>query len=632
MNINIQACGIIIITVIIYFNCSQTRLKLKTNNAYIAILINTTVCLMLDILSIVCIKNSSLIDGFLVSIICKLYLISLMSEAYWGILYTYADITRKYNKIDTITNISIITLIISSIATMILPIDWVYINNGSVVYTEGLACNITYAYCLSTIILNIVTCIKNRKIMTNKRFYSIIMWMMLWIIAALIQLFNSSILIVSFASVVGVMIIYFQLENPEKYRESNFKCFNQQAFIAYINQMYKDNIKFSLLVAYDLNLYARADMGQEDIRNIRKKYLKFLSTFTRLTFLYEHDKVILVFDNDQSCEMALDAIILASKKEFKGDGEFLKPFLYTIYDSTLLKSSDTMLNTINYTSMNLVQYEDRHDYINITENTLKMIEDENKIIGMIHRAIKDDRVEVFYQPIYSTKHHKFISAEALVRIRETNGNLIYPNVFIPIAEKSNLIIKLGHLIFVKVCKFISENNIKNMGLQYIEINLSVAQCSYHSLSHDFIKVMNRYNIDSKCINLEITESASYSSKVTLLNNMNKLIQKGVTFSLDDFGTGNSNFNYVMDMPVKIVKFDKEMVEEYFSNDKSNFIMSNIIKMVKGLNLEIVAEGVETEQQLNSLIDIGIDFIQGYYFSRPVNRQKFIEFILLNNKR
>ena len=101
---------------------------------------------------------------------------------------------------------------------------------------------------------------------------------------------------------------------------------------------------------------------------------------------------------------------------------------------------------------------------------------------------------------------------------------------------------------------------------------------------------------------------------------------GVTFSLDDFGTGNSNLNYVMDMPVRIVKFDRELINAYFVNEKAKHIMTSTIKMLQDMGLEIVAEGVETKEQADEICKLGVSFIQGYYFSKPLTRGDYINFL------
>lgn len=128
------------------------------------------------------------------------------------------------------------------------------------------------------------------------------------------------------------------------------------------------------------------------------------------------------------------------------------------------------------------------------------------------------------------------------------------------------------------------------------------------------------------INLEITESASAEAKNVLLNNMQTLIDYGVHFSLDDFGTGQSNLNYIVEMPVDIVKFDRCMIMSYFENTKAKYVMDAAIHMIHGMKLKIVSEGIETKEQFDTMVNLGISYIQGYYFSKPVPEQEFLNFI------
>ena len=116
------------------------------------------------------------------------------------------------------------------------------------------------------------------------------------------------------------------------------------------------------------------------------------------------------------------------------------------------------------------------------------------------------------------------------------------------------------------------------------------------------------------------------AKQTILDNMNKLIEFGVNFSLDDFGTGQSNLNYIVEMPFDIIKFDKDMTKAYFDNRKAKYVMTAAIQMIHGMELKIVSEGIETKEQIETLVDLGIDYIQGYYFSKPLTQLQFIDYV------
>ena len=189
-----------------------------------------------------------------------------------------------------------------------------------------------------------------------------------------------------------------------------------------------------------------------------------------------------------------------------------------------------------------------------------------------------------------------------------------------------MILKLGEMVFSKVCKFISETPLNELGVEYIEVNLSVIQCAHRSLAADYMSIMNKYGVNPSKINLEITETASAGTKKILLENMAILRDFGVSFSLDDFGTGQSNLNYIAEMPVDIVKFDRHMVQAYFMSRKARYVMSAAINMARGMELDIVFEGVETREQQQEAERIGIDYIQGYYFSQPLPEMEFCRFL------
>ena len=245
---------------------------------------------------------------------------------------------------------------------------------------------------------------------------------------------------------------------------------------------------------------------------------------------------------------------------------------------------------------------------------------------MIRDALAEDRVVVYYQPIYSVAQKRFTSAEALVRIIDKDGKLVPPGAFIQAAEDTGLIIDIGRRVLEKTCQFYRSHDLERCGVEYIEVNLSVAQCADSRLAEDYISIMEKAQIEPHHINLEITESTSAREKQTLISHMDRMISRGVHFSLDDFGSGASNLNYVMDMPVQIVKFDKEMIQAYFSNEKAKYVMNAAMHMIHGMGLEIVAEGVETEDQRRKMEEIRINYIQGFYYSKPLPEQEFLDFL------
>lgn len=249
-----------------------------------------------------------------------------------------------------------------------------------------------------------------------------------------------------------------------------------------------------------------------------------------------------------------------------------------------------------------------------------------KIQKLISEKPVFEKFEVYYQPIYSIQQKKIISAEALIRLTDSELGQVSPDEFIPISERNGSIIEIGRFVFEEVCRFISETDLDKYGIEYIEINLSPVQCMQAKLAEQLINIMKKYKVPSKKINLEITETVAAHMMQELQDNMKSLSGEGVRFSMDDYGTGYSNMSSVINLPFHFVKLDKSIVWSAFENRKAYLIMSSSIEMFKKLNLEIVAEGIERKDQLEQAVQMGCDYIQGYYYSHPLSKKDFIKYI------
>ncbi len=244
---------------------------------------------------------------------------------------------------------------------------------------------------------------------------------------------------------------------------------------------------------------------------------------------------------------------------------------------------------------------------------------------IIDRALTNHYFSVFYQPIYDTRTGKFSSAEALLRLRDPKYGYISPALFIPIAEKSGAIHAIGGFVLEEVIKFIASPDFEPLGVDYIEINLSAMQCLRSDLSADIIALASKYNVEPAKVNLEITETASGYSQSKLYGNIQSLSDYGFTVSLDDFGTGYSNLMRIASLPLDIVKLDRVFVlmEE---GGGHHVIIRNLIKMLKDMKLKVLVEGVETKEMLDSFVQMGVDEVQGFYFSKPLTKSAYIRFL------
>lgn len=251
---------------------------------------------------------------------------------------------------------------------------------------------------------------------------------------------------------------------------------------------------------------------------------------------------------------------------------------------------------------------------------------EDQVLRAIKTALKDGTFQVFYQPIYSVEKRRYTAAEALVRMPDTGFGFISPEEFIPIAERNGLILEIGEFVFRTVCKFMVRERIWEKGIENIHVNLSAVQCMQERLAQNFLDIMKEYDLPCSSIHLEVTETVAVVSSKSLNINMQKLIENGVQFALDDYGTGFSNATSLVDYPYAIIKIDKGVIWAAMENEDAMKVLTHSIDMIKSLNKDIVAEGVETSEQVNQLENMGCDFFQGYYYSKPVKGSDFVSLL------
>lgn len=255
----------------------------------------------------------------------------------------------------------------------------------------------------------------------------------------------------------------------------------------------------------------------------------------------------------------------------------------------------------------------------------------NDLDDIIERAIKNDSFEMYYQPIYSTEEKCFVSAEALIRLKDETYGYISPSLFIPFAETNGSIHAIGNIVLEKVFKFMSNAGMLELGLKYIEINLSASQCIESDLFDKIEMLLDKYALLPEQISLELTETAADIDPEIVDQNVRKLHNLGIRFALDDYGTGYSNVKRMTSLPIDQVKLDKSYVDE-IDDPQMWIVVQDTIAMLKEMGKEVLIEGVESEEAANRFINLkcdlmqGCEYIQGFYFCKPLPEKEFIQFI------
>ena len=629
MNIKVQCCGIVLIALlIIIYNCRR-RLKMITSMVFKACCYATLACLILDVASIFGIVYRDRLPAFLTEFICKTYIAFLVVVSVLAIIYVATSVSFHlpyYKRI--ITAYTIFGAFIIGLI-YVLPITIHEVAEKNLAWTSGPSTIATYFGVFVLIILNLVQIFRHKQYIYKRQREMVLLWMYIWIAAAVIQAIYSQLLIVGFVCALCMLLIFIQFENPELYLDRSTGLFNYTAYTRYGEQLYSDNKDFYVIAVMFENPIWQ-DMPQGSLLNVeaQKTYNAFLEIPGANVFKIQESEILLFFSREEDKKSAWDNILEKMKPEYS-DSLLSHPSFYNIANPRCVNSPIELLELLRNVSQQKSSTMEGIVHV-IDDSMAAQILTESKTTQMIMDALNEDRIVVYYQPIYSVEEKRFNSAEALVRIVDREGNLIPPGSFIQAAENNGMIIEIGKRVFEKVCRFFQQSKLEEYGIEYIEVNLSVVQCMNNKLADDYINIMQATQMDPSHVNLEITESTSSHAKRTMMSNMDRLINYGVNFSLDDFGTGASNLNYIVDMPVQIVKFDRGMLQSYFASGKAKYVMDAAMHMIHGMGLKIVAEGVETEEQYRKMEEIKINFIQGYYFSKPLPEDEFLEFLRQKN--
>lgn len=275
----------------------------------------------------------------------------------------------------------------------------------------------------------------------------------------------------------------------------------------------------------------------------------------------------------------------------------------------LLKNADI--------AMHQAKLEGRNNYIFYDEKLEYAINKEKMIENKLQKALENNEFEIYYQPQVDIDYNKIRGFEALLRWKSPELGSVPPSEFIPIAEKSGLIYKIGEWVLKKACLQAKEWKNKGYPFDIISVNISPKQLK-NRYFFDLIKVaLLESDLDPKYLEIEITEGTLIKSIEEKSELLNKLINQNIKVSIDDFGKGYSSLNYLTTLPINTLKIDKSFIDKICEDNKSLSIVECIIELSKKLNYNVIAEGVEIVEQKDLLKKIGCSHIQGYHYSKPL---------------
>ncbi len=506
--------------------------------------------------------------------------------------------------------------------------------DGDITYQRSWGIWILYGIAALYMLLSLCYILKYRKYFNYHQFISLLSLIPLTLSGVISQMFSPNYLVELFTTSLGLILISTSIESPNEIIDQKTGLLSYRSFINVIDRSYFSGTRHAIVLV-QLNNYSEVfnllsfDQATRYIKMmsdvLSRKYKSLSKNYK--TYYLDEGLFGAVAYNIEDAKNIADAVNIDFVNQ-SATGDYKPDFTIVVIDLlTDFKDLSSFFAFINNFRTKDLFNEEMVLYSKIKNEKSFIIQ--NNIDTVIEDGLKNNEFEVYYQPIYDVKSGKFKSAEALVRLNSSKYGFIVPNLFINHAEKNGKIIQIDSFVINEVFKFVSSTEFNDLGLEFIEINLSMIDCKDKGLFDRIKGMISKYNLDINRINFEVTESID-SDHETIGANIRKINSIGIKFSLDDYGTGYSNIERFTTLPLDIIKIDKTLSDKYQDPDMEN-VIKNTFRMIKDLNRKIVVEGIEEENQANHFIECGCDYIQGYYYSKPLPKDKFIDFIKENNK-
>ncbi|WP_195270367.1 EAL domain-containing protein [Eubacterium sp. 1001713B170207_170306_E7] len=494
-------------------------------------------------------------------------------------------------------------------------------------YARGIGNPFSHVITISYILCAAVVAIYNRKKMSHSVFVALCAFLALSLAAILLQFVFTGYILTGVACTCCILLVHLSTQSNSLVSDELTGTFKRQVFLQMIEMHLKEG-KRGDVIALALRdfKFANEVFGVKTCDRLLKEVAGFLKELASTGRVYR-------FDGDVFCLAASGGAASADQTVDIIVERFKKPWHYQGIDYSLscglgvvpvgqsgTETADEIVSAIDFAIQESKHRE--NGVVRGGEIFNEKFKRKNHIRSMLTTALENDGFEVHYQPIYSIPKGRFATCEALVRMRDPEFGLIPPDEFIPMTEENGMIVSIGLIVFEKVCQFVSAHPYTEAGFETIGVNLSVVQCMQESLADDLIAIMERYRLPPQRFKFEITETVAAASMATLKNTMDRLIRYGCAFALDDFGIGYSGVTNMLHLPFKIIKLDKSLTSRLAGESRTKMAVEAIINLIHRMKMRVIAEGVEVAEEVEILREMDCDFIQGYYFSRPLPEAAF----------
>ena len=630
-NVNYLISAMIFLLLILYHFLGQRKLDERNSKTFLFFLIVGLMDVLLDFLCTILITMARPgLCGLLELLLVILYLLQiLVPVAFYGYIHRLRNLTdRQWFRRMTVASIPAVVM-----AVVVLSNHWhgwLFTVTKAGVYIRGPLYMGMYLLALCYVGAVALGSVLYAKQFGRKTVGVIWEFLLLAGTCAVIQMIYNDILMTSFGIALGISVLFLTINNPYGYTDSLTGVYDRKYFHEFLQPMIGRQralhcVGVDVTCLRRINRMYGAEAGDSLLRQVASLLRGPDSSIW--VFRFGGSQFLAVVKTLREYEMLLKSAKAFSNSTIQLGGND-SPIALTVsgvMNCEEMGTCETIVAYIEYLN-SLAPEKESSFLVQSSAETLRGFHYQQMVEDYLPAAIREDKFTVHYQPVYSIREGRYISLEALSRLRHPQLGYISPEVFVAAAERANCMTQIGLLQIHRICAFIRENRDRLPGIRNVKINLSPSELLNVQYCHQIIRVIRESGVDPSFLHIEVTESLATEYEEALYKIVGEFTQAGIGLCMDDFGAGYANLNAVLQLPFSIIKMDRSMLTNICENERNSILLEGIIRVCSSLGYQTVAEGVETKEELDKVTQLGIDMIQGYYFSRPLEGGALLELL------
>lgn len=618
-NINFEIAAIFNYALVLYYSLMRRSSKQFQNLLFIGIGMNGLVSAILDILTAYANTPGVNMSYGLRWSSNFLFLFIHNGQTFLFFLYTMTIIKRLtfHNKRNIfVYEIPYYVVILCLFTNMVGNTVFYFDENMN--YQHGPLIYVLYGCSLFYLVMIMVYAMKSSGTLPRKDMQSLFAIAFGAIISVLTQLILGNVLIEIFLESIILIALLISVEDKSRSFDHDTECFDRNLFINNMSIILANELRYTVMFVRLHGLkYYKTFYGDPKKNEIIRRMAMAIKKNLKVEEVYYCGKGAICVFIPQSTEKEIEAYTQQVIEQYHAWEE--KDHVSIQFGKVNVPEEISTLSDL----MEIID----SDYHNDIDRPMIVPQDEIskqrrklEVSRAVRRGVDNKNFYAVFQPIFHVPTGEIHSAEVLARLEDPDLGNIPPFEFMTVAEETGHIWELGLIIFEEACKFLKKA--MSFGITYFEVNVSVMQCVHGGLSEAFLEILRKYDLRPGNINLEFTESAFIQEPELFMKEKEKLKKAGFSFSVDDYGTGFSNYSYIRMMDPVIIKFDRSSLLTAKKDEAGRKFYHGTIETMRNMGFSVVAEGVETDEELQIVKEAGVNYIQGFYFSRPQKAEDF----------